>query len=246
MQGLTARQLLEVWEQGEVRHPLDRALMILSAAAGLQATSATWGSLADLSIGERNHRLLELRAATFGPAIAVATACPACGMPLEFTIDSRMLVEAAPPAEAKPLRLQSDGLDLVLRLPTSRDLASLVQDAGMAGDPRDRLVRRCVVDGMTPDDPPALSEDVLRALSALLAEADPLADILFALSCPKCEQQSHQPLDVAAFFWAEIVAQARRILAEVDALARVYHWPEADILALEPRRRQAYLERVLS
>jgi hypothetical protein len=32
------------------------------------------------------------------------------------------------------------------------------------------------------------------------------------------------------------------MLREVDTLAAAYHWAEADILALSPRRRQAYLE----
>jgi hypothetical protein len=35
---------------------------------------------------------------------------------------------------------------------------------------------------------------------------------------------------------------ARRLLREVDALARVYGWSEAAILALPATRRQAYLE----
>lgn len=246
MQGLTARQLLEVWEQGEARHPLDRALMILSAGTGTQTAATAWDGLADLSIGERNRRLLELRAATFGSTIAVATACPACGAPLEFTIDSHLLLDAAPPADAPPPHLQAGSHDLVLRLPTSRDLAGLTQAVDGVADPREMLARGCMVGKMPQAEGMRLPDDLLQAISTLLAEADPLADILFALSCPKCEQQSQQPLDIAAFFWAEIVAQSRRLLAEVDVLARVYHWPEADILALEPRRRQAYLERVLS
>jgi len=46
------------------------------------------------------------------------------------------------------------------------------------------------------------------------------------------------------FFWAELAAEAKRLLREVDALARAYGWREADILALSSQRRHAYLELV--
>ena len=42
-------------------------------------------------------------------------------------------------------------------------------------------------------------------------------------------------------FWAEIDAWARRILREVNILARAYGWRESDILALGAVRRQIYL-----
>ena len=47
---------------------------------------------------------------------------------------------------------------------------------------------------------------------------------------------------MAEYLWKEVLIEARRLLREVNALARTYHWREADILALSPRRRQAYLE----
>ena len=37
---------------------------------------------------------------------------------------------------------------------------------------------------------------------------------------------------------------AGRMLLDIHALARAYGWSESDILALPPRRRQAYLELV--
>jgi hypothetical protein len=51
-------------------------------------------------------------------------------------------------------------------------------------------------------------------------------------------------LDPAEFLWAAAEAQARRLLLEVDALARAYGWREPDVLALPPARRRAYLELV--
>jgi hypothetical protein len=87
-----------------------------------------------------------------------------------------------------------------------------------------------------------LPNDLLAALAAEMAARDPQAEILLDLTCPACGTPWQALFDVAAFFWAEVAAEAKRLLREVDALARAYGWREADILALSPRRRQAYLE----
>jgi hypothetical protein len=42
------------------------------------------------------------------------------------------------------------------------------------------------------------------------------------------------------------ILKARRILQQVDALARVYGWNEAEILSLSQKRRQRYLEFIAS
>ena len=77
-----------------------------------------------------------------------------------------------------------------------------------------------------------------------MAARDPLAEIELALACPACGHQWQLVFDIASFLWLKIEMQARRLLREVHALARAYGWREADILALSPGRRQAYLEMV--
>ena len=52
-------------------------------------------------------------------------------------------------------------------------------------------------------------------------------------------------MDIGEFFWRELTVQAKRLLREVHLLARGYGWREADVLALHPRRRQAYLDLLL-
>ena len=63
MQRLTAEKILAVWEAGRPQHALDRALTILAAAS----PGASREALADLTIGERDARLLQLRALVLGP-----------------------------------------------------------------------------------------------------------------------------------------------------------------------------------
>jgi len=79
------------------------------------------------------------------------------------------------------------------------------------------------------------------ALSAELARRQPWADVEIALSCPGCSTAWEAPLDIGSFVWDEIAAEARRVVHEVDRLARAYGWREADILAMTPARRRTYL-----
>ena len=75
-----------------------------------------------------------------------------------------------------------------------------------------------------------------------MAAADPQADVELALSCPACGHAWPAAFDIASFLWTEVDAWARVLLHEIHALASAYGWREADILALSPRRRRAYLE----
>jgi len=87
-----------------------------------------------------------------------------------------------------------------------------------------------------------LPEVLVTAISERMSAIDPQADVEIALSCPQCDRHWRAPLDVASFFWTELHAWAQRLLRDVHALASAYGWREAEILALTPARRQAYLE----
>lgn len=84
----------------------------------------------------------------------------------------------------------------------------------------------------------------MHRIAALMAEADPQADVELALTCPGCGIAWGVPFDIGMFLWWELDARARRLLQDVSVLASAYGWREADVLALTPRRRQLYLELV--
>lgn len=253
VRGLAGQALLDVWERGLALHPVDRALAILAAAC----PDASWPALAALSIGRRDALLFRTRARTFGPGLAARAACPVCEEQLELrleTADLGLPLEGAggddaddEPAGGPASHLaQLDELEARFRLPDSRDLAA----AAAAADPeaaRALLLQRCVLavsdrrDG-TVRSIEALSPAGVEALAARMAEADPHAEVALAVTCPRCAHRWRVDLDIGSYFWTEIVAEARRLLREVDALARVYGWRELDILAMSATRRQAYLE----
>ena len=107
------------------------------------------------------------------------------------------------------------------------------------------LLGRCVTSVTGPDgeqDATRLPAPARAAVARAMAEADPLAEVLADAACPACGVEFVADLDVAGFVWAELRTHARRLLREVDTLARAYGWTEAEVLSLDERRRAAYLE----
>lgn len=189
-----------------------------------------------LPIGERDARLLELRARTFGPVLELVVACPRCQDPLEFSVEAARLAERAP---LPPLRLALRDGEVEFRLLDSRDL----QAAAGAEDPAHQLFERSVVAvrrrGVALD-ASALDEAERAQLSERLAEIEP--ELAFALHCPTCEHDWQAPLDPGALLYTEVTAAAQRILREVATLAAAFGWTEPEVLALSATRRRAYLE----
>jgi hypothetical protein len=77
-----------------------------------------------------------------------------------------------------------------------------------------------------------------------MERADPRGRIQFALDCPACLKHWEETFDITSFFWSEVSAWALRQLREVHVIASTYGWSEAEILALGPARRRAYLEMI--
>jgi hypothetical protein len=240
MQPLSAEEILAVWDTGRQQHELDRALTLL--AAGTKGSSRD--ELADLPIGERDARLLRLRALVFGPAATGFAECPECGERVELPIDTATFADGSAPAGptnvATHREVETNGSRVRFRVPSSRDLAEVVSAPDASNGLR-RLIGRCIIEVDPPND---LPDETVEALSRAILEADPQAEIIISLSCPGCARRWELLFDIAHFFWNEIAAQARRLLREIDALARAYGWSEREILNLSARRRQSYLELV--
>ncbi len=233
---LAASDTLAVWERAGAARPLARPVALLAALGA--------GGAAALPLGRRDAALLRLHAETFGDAIDGLAECPACGTAVELTVSCAALLAGADGAAPAPL--DAAGHTVTWRLPSTEDLLALegcddAADAGLV------LLRRCVV-GATRDGEPvpaeALPEPVRAAVADAMAAADPLAEILLDLACPACAHAWATPLDVAEFVWRRLANTAHRLLREIHTLARAYGWTEAEVLALSPARRAAYLRLV--
>ena len=240
MAEVDVRSLLDVWDRVSPSGPVRAALTLLAAASSEDEAAA-----GRLALGERDRRLLELRAYLFGTRLANVASCPRCGETVEFSCDTRDLLGGAvarggaEPAET--LRVAHGEHEVWFRRLTSEDLLALPE---AAADPRAWLLARSVVRAARSDDVvevAALPADVQEAVVAAMAEEDPLADIELSLSCPACGERWQASFDIATYLIAEIDAWARRFLADVHTLARRYGWSEAAILGMSARRRELYL-----
>src|SRR5215471_15841015 len=156
MQLPSASSVLGAWEHGLRQRPVERALTLLTLAC----PDTTQEALAELSVGERDRRLLSLREALFGPRMTGLISCPTCGESLELDFAASELV-AAPKPDPQGLTVCGEDYEVQLRLPDSRDLLTCA-----VADPVEAafvLLRRCVVSACirgetaAPDDlPPSL------------------------------------------------------------------------------------------
>lgn len=228
MQANLASRQLDAWEEGQAQHPLQRALTLLRLAEPEQSFDA----LAALNIGERDRRLLALRRRLFGSHFEAVTPCPQCSelLELSFIADQLPHSDAGTPGRLDETTLSWRGGTVTARLPNTLDLL----EAAAHPDRRiELLLQRCTGQ--------EISSDLRGPLQEAMAAADPMAHVEMALECPHCGCTWAAVFDIASYLWAELSDRAMRWLRDIHTLARAYGWSEAEILALTPRRREAYL-----
>ncbi len=237
MHALSHADFLTLWEDGQGLHWLDRGLLAIQTLGPPSAGE----EVADWSLGHRNQALAALHAQCFGPRMEGWTVCEGCGEKLEFRVDCRALIERQREGSSQPVLFKGR----TFRPPTSRDLAHIAgeRDAEAAAL---RLAGMCRSEGDEADaqDLASWTDWDFEELGEAITLADPLAEISLSLECPMCARTSPEPLDLPAFFWAELEAAAKRLLHEIHTLATAYGWSEAEILALSDARRATYLEMV--
>jgi hypothetical protein len=219
-----------------------QALLLLAAAYPDESPQA----LSGLPLGQRDRRLLEMRRWLFGPRLESLVICPQCGERLELAFDTSEIQAPEPERDPGGWELEHEGYYLRFRLTTSQDLLA----AQRARDPdggRLALLEGCLLEARRGDRPQSAGElpgEVQGALIRRLAELDPQSDVNIPLTCPACGHGWLALFDIVTFLWQELNTWAVRILEEVHVLASAYAWREADILALSPWRRRAYIEMV--
>lgn len=240
--GLPAARLLSLWEvtitaTGAAR----QALTLLSDARPQLGADA----LTALPLGEVHQHLLRLQQELFGEELDAVASCPLCGTELELLLPVHQLLRpAAEPPPPATVEVEFGGLHLRARTVTMADLLAL-EDLPEPDAASRLLVDRCLLEARrqaTKVEASDLQTPELEALADALAAADPHAELILDLTCAACDHHFQQVLQPAAFLVSELRIHARRLLQQVHRLARGYGWREADILALSPQRRHAYLE----
>lgn len=226
-----------------------RTTALLSHCLSLDgATPAGAEFVRNLGMGDREAVLLHLWRITVGDRLDCVLICPACmvKMDLELCV-SDLLV---PPYEAMQgthsCTIAGDGQDYEIRfrLPTGADQEAVAElalsDLEAASE---MMLARCIeqIDGCVVERIPAV---VAEALSRIMADLDPQAEVLLSAACPECRTAFQTLFDTGLFVHQELDRASSRIHREVHLLAYHYHWSEADILNLSDSKRKLYLEMV--
>ncbi|MGW2202408.1 hypothetical protein [Streptomyces sp. NPDC001774] len=244
MRALSAGDVLRLWDECRDTSPEARALVLAAAADdGTVSVPPT-----ERPIGRVTALLLRLRNALAGPRMAATVGCPGCHGTVEFQATTEALLALEDKIVDAPPPLLHGGYAVDWRCPSYGDLQAMAERPEADDPVRGALLllERCLLnvrheEGTVADAAVALPVELREALSEAMASADPLADLLVDLRCPDCEHAFTADFDMAAFVWAEVESRGRRLLMEVDALARAYGWSETDVLALSEPRREHYV-----
>lgn len=241
MRDLNAIDMLGVWEQGLNQPLVQRALILLVAACPELKPDAA----AELSIGQRDERLLQLRERLFGPKLVNTAACPECSERVEWEnrIADIRIPSLHDESMTKEFEFKTDNYHLHFRLPNSLDIADVIHNEDRDNAIKDLLTRcilkaECAGEGQAVDQLPA---HVIQSLNRRIEALDQQADIRIQLRCPACSHSWEAQFDIAGFLWTELNDWAESMMQTVHKLAVGYGWSEREILNLSPIRRQLYL-----
>jgi hypothetical protein len=240
MRSLTSAEIVQVWEMGQNRPIWQRALLLLAPCLPDHRPS----ELAALSLAQRNALLFELRGLVVGADLQGLVRCPVCAAPLEFAATVAEFLNRATSPPAAPLQVAVAGQTVSYRLPDSNDLAAAASYLDLP-EASFTIFSRTVVGGHKAL-PPELVPQAAQAISDEIENSYPLTDPRVALLCATGDHVWSASLDIASFLWSEIDRIAKRLLDEVQVLARAYGWREDDILAMSESRRQFYIGAVVA
>jgi hypothetical protein len=234
----SAAAVLDAWEGAQTSRLGARVVSLLK----LVYDGRSGADLLNLPLGQRNRALLALHLALVGPDLECVVQCPECQELNELSLQASALMLPAGVTPPDGLSASAGDWTFQFRLPNTADLVFCLSRAGLS-DMRRAMAERCLL-SVEPALDGALPDPLIDALARAVSESDPAAELLFHLDCVGCQQRFSTLLDPSYVLWRELGDAGQRLLAEVDILARTYHWPEREILALSAARRRMYLSLV--
>ncbi len=218
------------------------SLQELPARAQSTAVTAPWLGEGK-TFGAVQAAALTGYALFFGDRIPCHDWCPECDTHLGVELSVQALIATQQAAPEVSGELSCGDWIIEYHLPMHQDLTRFTA-VDAVEDLRLNLLRVTVdrvtenFEARTLEEIPA---EIMQALAARIEEEDPLAAAEMALGCPDCGVHWESGFDACAVFLARLEAWARRTLLEVHQLAMRYGWSEAELLAMRPVRREAYL-----
>jgi hypothetical protein len=193
---------------------------------------------ADLVASDRDRLLAAVYKRAFGDRIESTLTCARCSQPFDLDFSLRQLIktveERSVTDEWKSLgdgRFEnSEGSRF--RLPTGRDELEL--SALNPAAVETLLLKRCCEGSDWSAEPAEFDE--------LIERVAPLLDLELVASCAECAHQHTIQFDIQTYVLGAIVAERRRLLTEINRLARAYSWSLDEILSLGRSDRRQFVE----
>jgi hypothetical protein len=215
------------------------AIRLLSALLDSAAHRETERLCAeDLVAADRDRVLAAVYRWAFGDRIESTLKCTRCSQPFDLHFSLRQLIAAVDERiDGEALRPVPEGQfetsdGLRFRLPTGRDELDL---AGFsATEMESLLLGRCVEGGSWPENRIAFEQ--------VLEQVAPLLDQELLAACAECGHVHTVQFDMQTYVLGAILAERRRLLVEINRIAKAYSWSLDEILSLRRSDRRHLVE----
>ena len=240
---LTNTSLLELWEYGHAATPFEYGNLLLM----LDDARNDEDDILDLTLGERDRYLLDLRKRLFGSKINAESHCKECSekQDMSFTIQDIMVKNYHVKNEYDML---TEELSIKLRPVKLRDL-SLVSSKQKHETAEDMLLELCILSAKKNGNKipvTSMSQQEKANIVSEMSEIDPQSEIIINSKCPSCGVVCNFVFDICAYLRTEIDAYVRQLLLDVHYLSASYGWSESDVLAMSDHRRRMYINMIIA
>lgn len=215
------------------------AVVLLASLTSLDSRPASTAAIAALCITDFEYLTLSLRQTWRSSSLVLGLTCERCREPSEFTPDIDALMRGAVPKNVRGVARhpELEGWFTLdggkFRLPTAGDQIAVAERAR----PAQALAQSCLDDIARGR---RLRPRIERAMERMAPEISTTIQGL----CPACGIQLEAYFPVARTVLAELRRSAAGLHDDIDLIARAYHWPQTEILALPHDRRKAYVSRI--
>jgi hypothetical protein len=197
--------------------------------------------LQNMDIGDRNMLLLSFRSLMSGDKLQCVTTCPKCTERMSVDCSTQSILKAEMPEPQTVYTVAVGNFIMKLRPITGVDEEAIILENYPRSKRAEYLVRSCIISSDPPLGNEELSDELINNISSKLSEIDPLADIIFELTCPSCQHVFETPFAVEDFILQEFRSNYSQLEFEVNWLALNYHWSEQIILSLPIKKRKKYI-----
>lgn len=195
-------------------------------------------SVVDLVAADRDRLLAAVYKKAFGDRIESTLTCNKCSQPfdIDFSLNSVVASITESSNTGEWVRL-SDGRfkapnGFSFRLPTGRDELEAI---GMpVQEVESMLLLRCTEGNEWPEGKVAFED--------LLEQVAPIIDLELVAKCPECRHVQRVQFDIQTYLLGALLAERRRLLADINCIAGAYSWSLDEILSLSRSDRRLLVE----